>query len=92
MYIVIICSIIALLLTFLESKAILRNGMKLGFLLVTFLICVHYNYGNDYMGYLENYELVENNSLLDIIRGNVIVHGETGWQVICWCKSKSGKN
>ena len=85
MYIVIICSIIALLLTFLESKAILRNGMKLGFLLVTFLICVHYNYGNDYMGYLEIYELVENNSLLDIIRGNVIVHGETGWQVICWC-------
>ena len=55
MSIVIFTSFIALILTILESKKIMLNGMKWGFVLVTFLGCVHYDYGNDYMSYVDIY-------------------------------------
>lgn len=51
MYIVIFVSVLALILTYLESRKILKGGMKLGFILVTLLAVVHYDYGNDYMSY-----------------------------------------
>ncbi len=57
MYIVIFTSFIALLLTFLESKRIMPNGMTWGFVLVTFLGCIHYDYGNDYMAYMNDYKI-----------------------------------
>lgn len=57
MYIVIFTSFIALLLTFLESKKIIPNGMRWGFVLVTFLGCIHYDYGNDYMNYMNDYKM-----------------------------------
>ena len=51
MYIVITCSIIAIFLTYLDTRKILKNGMFWGFCLVTMLGCIHYNYGNDYEVY-----------------------------------------
>lgn len=56
MWVVITISIIALFLTIAESTKILKNGMALGFGLVAILGAIHYDYGNDYMHYLEFYE------------------------------------
>jgi hypothetical protein len=55
MYIVIICSLLALMLTYLDSTKKFDGGMKWGFILVTLLAVIHYDYGNDYMGYYDLY-------------------------------------
>ncbi len=84
MYVVTICSLIALLLTYLESNGQLKNGMKLGFILVTFLGCVHYDFGNDYMSYYGVYQ----NAISYTFDYNYIMLGEVfrdpGWILLCW--------
>lgn len=82
MYVVIFCSLLALLLTYLESKHRLRGGMKLGFILVTLLGVIHYNYGNDYMAYYDIYKSIVN---VPFNFSNVIggyVYKEPGWALI----------
>ena len=59
MFVVIICSLIAILFTFLESRGTFPNGMKLGFVLVTILGVIHYDFGNDYMSYYSVYESIK---------------------------------
>lgn len=82
MYVVIVCSLLALLLTYLESKHKLRGGMKLGFILVTLLGVIHYDYGNDYMAYYDIYKSIVN---VPFNFSNVIggyVYKEPGWAFI----------
>lgn len=82
MYIVISCSLLALLMTYLESRNRLKNGMKLGFALVTLLGVIHYNYGNDYMAYYDIYKSIVN---VPFNFSNVIggyVYKEPGWALI----------
>lgn len=55
MYIVIFCSLLCLLFTYFESVGKMKNGMKWGFILVTFLAVIHYDYGSDYMAYYRSY-------------------------------------
>lgn len=51
MYIVVTFSLLCIFFTYLESKKQVKHGMKCGFILTTFLLAVHYDYGNDYMSY-----------------------------------------
>lgn len=82
MYVVIFCSLLALLLTYLESKHKLRGGMKLGFILVTLLGVIHYDYGNDYMPYYDIYKSIVNVpfNLSNLIGG--YIYKEPGWALI----------
>lgn len=84
MYVVIFCSLIALILTFLESQRALKNGMKWGFIIVTILGMIHYNYGNDYMSYLDVYKHVTQYGfdLKGILNGDY--YREPGWALLCW--------
>lgn len=84
MYIVFICSLIALFLTWLESIGQLRGGMKIGFFLITFLGAIHYDYGNDYMAYYHIYEQCTSVpfNLKEILSGEVFK--EPGWVLLCW--------
>ena len=84
MYIVIFFSILAFLLTYLESKGKMKGGMKIGFILVTILGAIHYDYGNDYFSYLGNYEEITRYSfdLLGILAGEY--YREPGWALLCW--------
>lgn len=84
MYIVIFCSFLALFFTVLESKFQIRGGMKLGFILVTFLGIIHYDYGNDYMSYFNVYNEVTSYSfdLKGILDG--YYYHEPGWALLCW--------
>ena len=85
MYIVIFTSLLALLLTYLDSKNQMRNGMRIGFILVTLLAVIHYNYGNDYMAYLEVYDDVKKYSAYNF---NLIfdetLFRDSGWALICY--------
>lgn len=86
MFIVVFCSLIALLLTFLESRGGLKHGMLIGFVLVTILGAIHYDYGNDYMSYYNIYK--KNTSytfnLKQIIDDGKVYGVEPGWILLNW--------
>lgn len=84
MYIVIFSSLLALLFTYLESKGQMKSGMKIGFVLVTFLGAIHYDYGSDYMSYLNLYnEVTSYNFDLEGILAKDYFN-EPGWVLLCW--------
>lgn len=81
MYIVIFCSLLALFLTWLDSTKIFKGGMKWGFILVTFLAVIHYDYGNDYMGYFDLYNsLSAHPSIWSVWDSDV--YRDRGWSII----------
>lgn len=81
MIVVIICSFIAILLTFLESKDVLKRGMLYGFILVTLLGCIHYKYGNDYDEYMTWFKMYSHQKLsLDNILNDY--NWDPGWVVL----------
>ena len=84
MYIVIFFTCIAIFFTYLDVKGNFKNGMLWGFILITLLQMVHYDYGNDYMSYYTLYQ--ENVSsafdLQDIIEGTVF--RDPGWIILCY--------
>lgn len=84
MYIVFITSLLAVLLTFLESKNIIRNGMFIGFGLVTLLGVIHYNYGSDYMAYYYLYEKIVNSHFNINVLFDKDFYNDFGWVLICW--------
>ena len=56
--------------------------MKWGFILVTILNAIHYDYGNDYMPYYKLYlEIVDMPFSWDII-SNSIIHQDSGWVLL----------
>ncbi len=82
MYIVIITSLIALFLTYQESVGGNKRGMKVGFILLTVLACIHYDYGNDYMNYYELAKSIESMpfDLMAIMEGEY--YRDPGWVII----------
>lgn len=82
MYIVTAFAIIAFILTLLESRGVLKHGMKAGFILVTALGAIHYNYGNDYIAYHNEFDYINSFSvsLYDLLSGNYF--RDSGWAVI----------
>lgn len=90
MYVVIFSSLIALFLTYLESKSRLNNGMKYGFILVTVIAMIHYNYGNDYESYHNAYNLIVSTpfDITNIMEGGV--YREPGWALLCYLFSQLG--
>lgn len=84
MYIVILCSLIALLLTFLETKGKMNGGMKLGIILTAFLGAIHYDYGNDYMPYYEVFKQVTSYPFdIDAILAKEY-YRDPGWVILCF--------
>lgn len=84
MYIVIFCSVLTLFLTYIEAKCRVKGGMKWGFVIVTILGMIHYDYGNDYMSYYELYNQVTsyNFDWAGIIAKDY--YREPGWVILCW--------
>lgn len=83
MYIVIFCSLIALLLSYLDSREQLHGGTLIGFVIVSFLAVIHYNYGNDYMPYLGVYrEVIRYPSLMSVLDDNI--YKDVGWSALCY--------
>lgn len=81
MYIVIICSFLALLLTYLDSRKIFNGGMKCGFILVTFLAVIHYDYGNDYKSYYDLYKTIATYPSLSSVL-NTDLYRDYGWSAL----------
>lgn len=90
MIVVVFCSILSMLLTYLDSKERLRNGMAFSFVLLAFLGVIHYDYGNDYMAYYNIYNSIiyYKGSVTDILSGDV--YKDVGWTVLCLLFSHFG--
>ena len=90
MIVVIFCSILAMLLTYLDSEGKLRNGMVLSFVLLAFLGVIHYDYGNDYMAYYNIYNSIVDYkaSVTDVLSGDV--YKDVGWTILCLLFSHLG--
>lgn len=83
MWIVIIASVIAFFLSYSESKGKLRGGLKFGFIIVTAIEAIHYNYGSDYMGYLEAYRLLDGDSIsFSSFAEGSLLQFEPGWMTL----------
>lgn len=84
MIIVTLSSIIALYLTFLNAKGVFRKGMLCGFILVTLVQGLRYDYGNDYMNYFRDFEKFKSLplSLDTILDAYQLYNVEPGWLMI----------
>ena len=84
MYFVIIISLAALILTYLDSTNKQSGGMKYAFVLITIVGAIHYDYGNDYMAYYDMYEKVSlvPFNIISVLEGDVLK--EPGWALLCY--------
>ena len=84
MYIVIFCSLLAFFLTYLETKGKINNGMAWGFVIITFLGAIHYDYGNDYMNYYDIYQDITSLKFdfKQVLDG--YYYKQIGWTLLCW--------
>lgn len=84
MYVVLFTSFLAFLLTYLESKRKIEGGMKWGFILLAFLGCIHYDYGNDYQSYFLIYKNITKYpfDLGAVISGESFK--EQSWAFLCY--------
>ena len=90
MIVVILFSALCLILTYLESVYKLKFGMLFGFVGITILYCIHFDYGTDYMTYYSEYLNVTrySYSLNDFFKLDNWHNGEYGWALLNWLFSK----
>ena len=81
MWWVILFSSICLLLTYLQSKKQVKNGMLYGFVIMATFLSIRYNYGNDYMSYVSVFDDVNKTNWAELESMTRWV--EIGWLVLC---------
>ena len=84
MIVVIITSIVAILLALLAGYTEIKRGLKIAFILLGILACIHYNYGNDYAAYFDTWNVISRTSLSECFFGKASmfvggVRPEVGW-------------
>jgi len=67
MFEVTLANILALCFSFLDSRKMLKNGLAYAFIIVTVIAAIRYDYGNDYMSYMRDFNRVGQYSFLYII-------------------------
>lgn len=82
MLVVTFISLIAIILTYLESRHIIKNGMMIGFIMITALLCIHYDYGNDYMSYYSIYNEIDSTPFSWNNLSNSMFHQDSGWVLL----------
>ena len=82
MLVVVFSSFLAILLAYFGSTRG-RKGLEVAFAIVTFVGCIHYDYGNDYMSYYGIWQQIKDMSFKDMMWAQKI-YGEKGWHVLNW--------
>lgn len=81
MFFVLFASVFAVLLVLLEDKRKISFGFGIAYFIVTFLQAIHYNYGNDYMGYLHEFNYFIS---FDISNESKLVYHDAFWPKLCY--------
>lgn len=84
MTVILLVSIIALVLTYLDKRGFLKKGLFYAFVLLSFIEAIHYNYGNDYMAYYNwFYEVIKYRfSFKGILNRDYFIDAEPGWVLL----------
>lgn len=82
MWVVVITSFIAIYLAYLSRIKRYSYLFEIGFILVTFIAAIHYDYGNDYMTYYTRWRDYRYESLHNILTGNTYWGFEIGWGLL----------
>ena len=84
MYVLLLVSVIATLLTYLEGNNKLKGGMKWGFLIVVLTAAIRDNYGNDFDSYLDWFTQVtkSNLNIFQIMSDKAIFGVDNGWSLL----------
>ena len=86
MYVVILVGIFAILFAYLESSERTKNGLKIAFFLIIVFQSIRYDFGNDYMNYLNSFYRYQyySGSLLNFEElKDMQGHGDFGWVILC---------
>lgn len=84
MIVVAFTSIVALFLGYLDARKVLKNGMLLGFIIITVLGCIHYDYGNDYMQYYYEYQIITDSEFNFSYVFDKTTFRDPGWSLLCF--------
>ena len=84
MIFVVVINLLAVLFTYLETKGQMKNGMKIGFILVTLVACLHYDFGSDYMDYYKLYKEVDSYNFTWATILDRDFFRDPGWLVLNW--------
>lgn len=82
MIVVVSTCILAVVLTYLSKYKNFHWGFEVGFIIVTIVACLHYNYGNDYMRYYFHWQDYAQYSFSEIF--NSEDRQEPGWILLNW--------
>ena len=77
---VVILNVLAVFFAYLESKKILKHGLKISFFLIFLFLSLRYDYGNDYFSYLSHFNEVNSYDYFDYFADS---HYEIAWSLIC---------
>lgn len=71
----------------------MKHGMFIGFIMITSLAAIHYDYGMDYMSYMDTFDKVVNGhyTFYELIVGEVLRQHEVGWAILNWLFGYLGK-
>lgn len=73
---------LVIILTFLDDKRMLKNGMSIGFFVLTVVFVIRYGYGSDYFSYYDHFLCITKSSSLQAAFDNDSM--EKGWIILCW--------
>jgi hypothetical protein len=60
MLLVFILNLICVFFSWLEGISVLKNGLKISIFIIFIFLSIRYDYGNDYMSYLDSFESLKN--------------------------------
>lgn len=79
MYLVTFTSLVAVLLTYFSQYHIYKNFYRIAFFIITFIACIHYNFGTDYESYYDMYVTLSHNFSIENIFTSDNLFVEPGW-------------
>lgn len=82
MEVIVITSLIGLFLSYLDSRKAIKGGMLLGFLLISLIQSIRYDYGNDYMNYFRDFTMLESRDISVISNSMDEINMEPGWTIL----------
>ena len=78
MYFVFGCCLIAIIISWFESKGSLKSGLKIGFIIITLISAIRYDYGGDYLAYIDDFKEASYYSISDYFSLDENIR-EPGW-------------
>lgn len=93
MFVLTICGFFTVLLSLPFFNKNKPYGLRLGFLVLTIMSAIRYDYGNDYWAYYDVFEsiLYSNFTLLDLLDVKMMI-SDPGWSVLCYIFKPLGFN